>query len=361
MFKTILTIVIFFGLIVSSFAIEQTEKLGLREQTNIADYLQSISVTIKAKKGFSESQGSGVIVTRELRKTKGSVEKTKVNFIWTAAHVVRGLRNVRTVIDPLTGTSRKVVEFKDAQLVQELTQNGRKVGEVKMEARVLKYSDATDGEDLALLIVRKTGFVDVSAQFYLEDKLIPIGTSLFHVGSLLGQVGANSMTQGIMSQQGRVLQIGNGEGVVFDQTTVTAFPGSSGGGVFLSGLGNDNLKSEQGKYIGMLVRGSGEGFNFIVPIRRMKRWAERVNIQWALDPAVQTPLLDELMAEKIEDSGVDFDTRKLENPNKSINDFNYRNNLHFLIANRAIYPWTKEENVIDIGFDWSLPSPPPGL
>ena len=62
-----------------------------------------------------------------------------------------------------------------------------------------------------------------------------------------------------MSQVGRVLDLGSGGGTVFDQTTVTAFPGSSGGGVFLT----------DGKYVGMLVRGAGETFNLIVPVRRM--------------------------------------------------------------------------------------------
>ncbi|HAT67623.1 MAG TPA: hypothetical protein DCS66_24005, partial [Flavobacteriaceae bacterium] len=64
-------------------------------------------------------------------------------------------------------------------------------------------------------------------------------TELYHVGSLLGQTGSNSMTRGIVSQVGRVLNLGSGDGTVFDQTTVTAFPGSSGGGVFLSERSGD--------------------------------------------------------------------------------------------------------------------------
>ena len=39
---------------------------------------------------------------------------------------------------------------------------------------------------------------------------------------------------------------------IFDQTTCVAFPGSSGGGVF--------LKRDDPRYVGMLVRGAGEGF-----------------------------------------------------------------------------------------------------
>lgn len=146
---------------------------------------------------------------------------------------------------------------------------------------------------MALLIVRKRNFVKDSATFYLdtEDNIVPIGTKLYHVGSLLGQGGANSMTAGIMSQIGRTINLGGGEGTVFDQTTVTAFPGSSGGGVFLA---------NSGQYIGMLVRGAGETFNFVVPIRRMKNYAERAGVLWALDPKVPVPAYEEIMKLNIE-------------------------------------------------------------
>ena len=96
-------------------------------QENIAEHLQNISVTIRAKGRFSEAQGSGVIITRELTKSKGSTEKTRVNFIWTAGHVVKGLRNVRTIIDPKTGTSRKIVEFRDINPGEFRTKNKLKL------------------------------------------------------------------------------------------------------------------------------------------------------------------------------------------------------------------------------------------
>jgi len=150
----------------------------------------------------------------------------------------------------------------------------------------VKYSDAKDGEDLALLMIKKFNFVDKSAKFYVDKggRGLPLGTNLYHVGSLLGSGGSNSMTTGIMSQVGRMLSLNGGSKVLFDQTTVTAFPGSSGGGVFLT----------TGEYIGMLVRGAGETFNLIVPIRRMTDWAEEENIKWALDPEEKAPTLEEI-------------------------------------------------------------------
>jgi len=101
--------------------------------TNAADdliqKLQSISVTIKA----NNSQGSGVLFTRK-------VGDAVVTYVWTAAHVVDGLRKTRSVV--VNGSPKTVVEFSDAQIVQEFKQDGRRIGEIKMEARVVRYSDA---------------------------------------------------------------------------------------------------------------------------------------------------------------------------------------------------------------------------
>ena len=246
-------------------------------------HLQDVSVTVKAAGG----EGSGVIVTREIEVAPNV--KQKVNFVWTAAHVVDGLRSERRVVKD--GQTKRVIEFRDAQIVKELVEDGRRVGEIKMEAKVIKYSDAENGEDLALLMVRKKGFIDKTTTFYKgSGKPVAIGTELYHVGSLLGQVGSNSMTRGICSQVGRVLDLGTGDGVVFDQTTVTAFPGSSGGGVFLS----ERSKEKAGQYVGMLVRGAGETFNLIVPVRRMRAYAKAEGVLWAIDTDVKVPTTKEL-------------------------------------------------------------------
>ena len=97
------------------------------------------------------------------------------------------------------------------------------------------------------------------------------------------------MTDGIYSQHGRILKSLNKH--IFDQTTVTAFPGSSGGGVY--------LKSDA-RYIGMLVRGAGEGFNLIVPMRRMQDYCERHKMMWALDPKVEMPSDEDLKKMPVE-------------------------------------------------------------
>tara|TARA_Y100001938_G_scaffold119261_1_gene165133 strand:- start:4920 stop:5942 length:1023 start_codon:yes stop_codon:yes gene_type:complete len=248
---------------------------GAEKKQSTADHLQNVSVTIRSEGNFSNGEGSGVIFTRQ--DAKGN----SVNFVWTAAHVIDNLRKERKTL--INGTSRTIVEFKDPMVVKEIRQNGRTVGRLQMDAEVLKYSDAQDGHDLALLRIRKFNFVKDTVAFHLGEDIPKLGTDLLHVGSLLGSAGANSMTDGIYSQHGRILKSINK--YVFDQTTCTAFPGSSGGGVYLKSNAN---------YIGMLVRGAGEGFNLIVPVRRMIDYCEKHKIMWALDPKLPMPSEDDL-------------------------------------------------------------------
>tara|TARA_R100000808_G_scaffold5213_3_gene15998 strand:+ start:3793 stop:4707 length:915 start_codon:yes stop_codon:yes gene_type:complete len=259
----------------------------LAAEKNIADYLQSISVTVRSEAGFSRSEGSGVIYRRD-------VDGKQVSFIWTAGHVVRNLRKVREVIDPEKGSPRKLIEFGDAKIVREMRNaNGRKVGEVAVDAKIIKYSDAEDGHDLALMMVRSRdmkAFGTETTKFKLDDKPVPLGTHLFHVGSLLGQMGSNSMTDGIMSQHGRIFKR-----TFMDQTTVVAFPGSSGGGVFLA---------KDGTWVGMIVRGAGEGFNLTVPARRLVgEFCEKHKIRWAVDPAIKVTMAD-INNMAVEDVGI---------------------------------------------------------
>ena len=266
-----------------------------KERRSVSDYLQDISVTIKSVGSYSKSEGSGVLISRQ-------IGGEKITFVWTCAHVVDNLRDVRTVIED--GSPKKIVEFDDVQIIKELVEDGRRVGEIKMDATVLKYSDADDGEDLALLMVRAKDYGKASAKFYLdkEEPIIPIGTQSFHVGSLLGQFGSNSMTSGIISQVGRTYNK-----VEYDQTTVTAFPGSSGGGVYL----------QDGRYVGMIVRGAGEGFNLMVPVRRMIRWSKEHDIMWALDPKVKPPTLKEISNLPVENTSKDDDKQSPKTKKKS--------------------------------------------
>ena len=237
--------------------------------------LQGTCVLVKAGNG----QGSGTLVSRG-----------GYSFCWTAAHVVDALRKERKTIE--NGVIKTRVEFADCEVVLDVVQNGAKVGAKTAFAKVLKFSDADYGHDLCLLFVRQRGFSDACATF--ADSSIPkVGSELVHVGCLYGAPGSCSVTFGHLSYVGRVLDLGPAS-VVFDQTDATTLGGSSGGGLFYR---------DSGKYVGMLVRGynGSDGFNLMVPVRRMWEFARNNDVVWALDPSVELPSLDTLEAIPVED------------------------------------------------------------
>jgi len=278
-FRVLLTLFLVFAFGVATFAVEPS--------ASVPEYLQNISVTVKADR----AQGSGTLVTRQ-------VGNDTVTFVWTAGHVVDGLRTIRKVVDA-EGQMKILVEFKDPQIVAERHQDGRRVGETTLDCRVIKYSDADYGEDLAVLMIRlKNAYpLDTSAKFHGDHNYIPpVGVDLSHCGSLLGQFGANSYTTGVLSQVGRLLEGSGASKKVFDQVTAVAFPGSSGGGMYLK---------DDGTYIGMLTQGAMalQGFNFIVPVRRMHAWATDAKIEWALDPNSPMPSMAEIDKIAVEELG----------------------------------------------------------
>lgn len=246
----------------------------------VPDDLQNVSVTIHSGGG----QGSGTLVTRG-----------DVSYVWTAGHVVASSRHVRKVVDILTQSTKYIVTFDNVLVVREVIENGRTVEMIMFTAEIIRYSDADFGQDLALLKVIKSKSFTGSAKFRLTYDIPAIGTELYHVGSLLGQVGSNSVTTGVYSQVGRFYL-----NVIFDQISCVAFPGSSGGGVF----------TLQGEYLGMLVRSAGSGFDLIVPIRRMHDWAKKVGVEWALDPAL--PVSDHGVIERADESCPYDETVKID-------------------------------------------------
>jgi S1-C subfamily serine protease len=276
----------------SFFAILLVSSLGLAadlpQKDDVASYLQEISVTIKA----GNAQGSGTLMIVP-------VDGKPVTFCWTAAHVVAGLRSQKEVVTP-DGQTRHSVTFSDPEIVQEEIEDGSRVGERKMLAKVLLYSEK---EDLAILRVRKKGFARVSVVFSPLKTAPKVGTELYHCGSPGGQeVGANSVTPGIVAQVGRVFPDRIGE---FDQVTTAALGGSSGGAVFL----------RDGHYVGMLTLGiqGADSFHYIVPIRRMRAWAEKQKVLWAMGEG-KPPTEDELSKISVEDPGAKFTPEKKDSP-----------------------------------------------
>jgi hypothetical protein len=244
---------------------------------NVPQYLQDISVTIRAGGGgYGSAEGSGVY----------KVTKDGQVWVWTCGHLIEHARSTRKGDDGKT-----FVEFQDVQILKKINEDGRKVGETNFDAEVIRYSHAEYGEDLALLRLRsrKAFKPTQSVEFYLDKEIPAIGTELLHCGSLLGTMGSTSVTNGIVSQQGRVLF----NNVIFDQTNCACFPGSSGGIICLK---------DDGRYVGMLVRGAGETFGLYVPVRRMQVWAKKVGVEFAMNDKLPVPSDDELKKKPVDDS-----------------------------------------------------------
>jgi hypothetical protein len=278
----------------------------------VAQYLQDISVTIRAQtEGGGGAEGSGVL----------KVTKDGQVWVWTCGHLVKHLRTTRKSPDEKT-----IVEFSDAKLIKVLVEDGRKVGESNFDAEVIRYSDADYGEDLALLRLRTKRYTPQSSVVFYLDKSIPaIGTDLLHCGSLLGEMGSNSVTSGIVSQHGRLINK-----VVFDQTNATSFPGSSGGIVCLR---------SDGRYVGMLVRGAGEGFSLYVPVRRIQDWAKKVGVEFAMNDAVPVPTDEDLFKKPVDDSVRQLATSS-DKPKTSPYEFKLRIVSHMPTAPaRLEIPW----------------------
>jgi S1-C subfamily serine protease len=219
-------------------------------------YAHLQNITVKVESG--NAMGTGVIVTRQV----GDVTRS---YVWTAGHVVENMLRA-------DGT------FSQVAVSWEVRENGQFVEEVKIPAKVIAYSGPDGGEDLALLEILQDNLctLNVSANFIPSDGIPAIGTELVHVGCTVGLY--NSVSLGIVSQTDRTL---DEEWGVFDQTSVMGYPGSSGGGVYLT----------DGRCIGLLTRGAGAGLNFVVPVRRISEWAMDTDILWALDPSIPVPLV----------------------------------------------------------------------
>lgn len=261
----------FLACVISLCLLTSTYGDGKVTEETVLDNLQAVSCNIHA----GRSQGSGVL------QTVGDQ-----TWVLTAGHVISHLKHYSLGYDS-AGRAKKVAEFDDAEVVQEFVENGRTVGEVRYAAEVIRYSNAESGEDLAFLRIRKKNVTKEKVKFYLDDKVPKAGTSLIHIGSLLGQSGYNSVTTGVLSSVGRVYNR-----TVYDQTSCTAFPGSSGGGVFFK---------DTGAYMGMLVRGSGETFNLVVPVRRMAAYAKRTGVYFTMDGSDKAPTDAELKKQPIEE------------------------------------------------------------
>lgn len=201
-------------------------------------------------------------------------------FVWTDAHVVANRKRSEAVADAVTGRLGVRVWFQDD------VEGGRKVGSVRALAKIVRYSDV---HDVALLKVHKK-FPLKSVRF--ADEVPSQGDSVFHVGSMAGVPGLGSFSAGHVSRVGRLRAATVGghtdtdEPMVYDQVSLVAHPGSSGGGVF---------RYSDGACVGLIVeflRPGAHGSLMTNPARRMRQFARESRCEWAMDDRIPVPAED---------------------------------------------------------------------
>jgi S1-C subfamily serine protease len=211
-------------------------------------------------------------------------------FVWTDAHVVEGGKKVREVVEAATGQKKVVVEFSDVELMREDYHGGRKVGFQVVFARVVRYSER---HDVALLKPYKK-WPEASVSFLPDGDIPKAGEPLWHVGSMHGPRGTNTLSFGVFAQAGRLrrnfVPEEKEDPVVYDHASLTAFPGSSGGGVF---------RKRDGLCIGLVTEYLGPGPStpgsfLLTPARRLREFAAEVKCLWALDAATPVPARDDM-------------------------------------------------------------------
>jgi serine protease Do len=183
--------------------------------------------TVRVSMTNASAFGSGVIFHR-----------FNHTYIITAAHVTRHARETNTVFVQLHGATNlyptKIVN-EDHKFDLALL---RVVGQWDVLGRTVTFPD------------------DLSAT--------PIGTRLIHVGNWSdGDV--FSFTGGIVNQTNRVER-----GSVFDQSSATIYPGSSGGGVF----------DTRGDLRGIVLRAGGSDWVYFKPVRLIYHWTINNELYW---------------------------------------------------------------------------------
>jgi serine protease Do len=146
--------------------------------------------------------------------------------------------------------------FDDVDVITALVEDGREVGALSYKAKVVAFST---NYDCAVLLVRSSAVKSPKVKFPPAGYIPAPGDAITHVGSPLGVELTGSVLTGTISAIGRVI-----ERQPFDQSSVLAYPGCSGGGVF----------NVRGEWIGMVARAAGPGLNLVIPIRVVREWAD---------------------------------------------------------------------------------------
>lgn len=252
----------------------------------------------------SASYGSGVIFKND-----------HTSFVWSVAHVIPR-PTVKKILEE-DGSTKIVFEFEDVLVTQPIVEDGRKVGAVSHFAKVIRYSPI---HDLALLYVYKKDFGRAGVRFL--DGVPKQGEAIWHVGGMLGPIGVSSVSEGVVAFTGRLRISGEDNdfsGIVYDQGSGPFQKGSSGGGVFLKGSGQCiGLITD---YLGMLDQFNLSASSFcFTPARRIREYASRYQVGFAVNRNVPVPSLEEILDHPIYTDDLEIVGENREMPRIEKND-----------------------------------------
>lgn len=234
------------------------------------NFMTDASVMIQS----GEHIGSGV-----------AFKNAKTTFVWTDAHVVKNSQTIKKLINLATGEMGLSIGYADVEAIKVKTQEGRKIGEDRRFARIIRYSRR---EDIALLRVYEDSWLSSSTVFS-QRKFVPqAGSDIWHIGSPTGPRGINSIFSGTLSFVGRLRNEyadDDFSGRIYDQADVSAIGGCSGGGIYLK---------SNGQCIGLMTeflhdKNKSPGMMCFTPTRRLWEFSERNKCLWAMDTTVEVP------------------------------------------------------------------------
>lgn len=189
-----------------------------------------------------EKFGSGFVVQRR------NPEHADKLFIWTAAHVVRGINDVK--------------------IHQVILHNGHKVGEKLFAAKVIARDDIID---LALLSMDAPPRYFCPVKFCGSRPIPPVGTPVYHCGNFLGPRFPGSVSTGVISQLDAALS--DWHWPFLDQTSAIVMHGSSGGALW---------QEYDDTVVGVVVGLLEPGVAFFVPTRAVSFFAEQHHVFFAV-------------------------------------------------------------------------------
>ena len=233
------------------------------KQQETYNYLREISVTTITNSGHS---GSAVIITRE-------IGDKKINFAISSAHVYEPIMQTIIVEDDALKEITIFPKIKALQFKDDLDEP------IVTDAYILLIEAE---KDLCLLVLDDI-VTEESVRFSTERS--KVFDEIYHMGSLAGLDGQDSLSTGIISFISRKL-----ENLEVDQTTVPVGKGSSGGGMFVS----------DGKCIGITIAMAGCSTSFMVPSEHVIDWLETSEFSWLLDVSEETPTIEELNKKHID-------------------------------------------------------------